>query len=65
MLSDAIEIRKITTGETTRYEVYDSDTGTSLGLFESRERAETERHHLQQSARALHIRSRHDDTDTG
>lgn len=54
MLHDAIEIRKIkeSNDDETCYEVYDSDTGTSLGIFDTIERAEAERQSMKRSNRA-------------
>ncbi|GAB3335725.1 hypothetical protein ACFO0E_07200 [Chromohalobacter beijerinckii] len=51
MLHDAIEIRKIAgpDEDDVRYEVYDSDTGVSLGLYQSMEHAEAERQRMKAS----------------
>ncbi|GHB15571.1 hypothetical protein [Modicisalibacter luteus] len=51
MLKDAIVIREIVSKDSSikSYEVYDSDTGSSLGNYDSLDRAETERRHMQSS----------------
>lgn len=56
MLHDAIEIREVTQPDDaigTRYEVYDSDTGTPLGVFESYEDARYELESMKASERAI------------
>lgn len=45
MLKEAIAIRKL--GGEERYELYDSDTGTSLGIHATREGAERRRQAIQ------------------
>lgn len=51
MLRDAIEIRKINgPGDAdTRYEVYDTDTGTSLGVYQDVKEAENMRQSMKSS----------------
>lgn len=51
MLRHAIEIREVGTegNSTSRYELFDSDTGVSLGIYDTFERADTERNHMQDS----------------
>ena len=63
MLHDAIEIRKIGHHDTdeVRYEVYDSDTGVSLGLYQSMEHAEAERQRMKASDSELKSGSTDDD----
>lgn len=57
MLRDAIEIRKISgPGDAdTRYEVYDTDTGTSLGEYARLEDAESMRQSMKSSSDANHL----------
>ncbi|MEC9481752.1 MAG: hypothetical protein UMU75_00315 [Halomonas sp.] len=54
MLRNAVEIRSVGTHEDERFELYDSDTGTSLGLYESFDRADAERRSLQDSDHAAY-----------
>lgn len=51
MLRNAIEIREVRSqeGASRSFEVYDSDTGTSLGNYDSLERAEAERRNMASS----------------
>lgn len=55
MLTNAIEIREVTgpNGAGVHYELYDSDTGTSLGIYDSLDRAKAERKHMNTSDRAV------------
>ncbi|SHE28538.1 hypothetical protein SAMN02745148_00013 [Modicisalibacter ilicicola DSM 19980] len=55
MLNEAIEIRELKTSEDnqSRYEVYDSDTGTSLGVFDTYEDAQYEVDSMKSSNRAI------------
>ena len=56
MLSEAIEIRELKESDddkNPRYEVYDSDTGTSLGLFDTYEDAQYEVESMKSSNRAV------------
>lgn len=54
MLRDAIEIRKIhgSSEAETRYEVYDTDTGTSLGIYHDLKEAENMRQSMKSSEAA-------------
>ncbi|MCK0715897.1 hypothetical protein ACFO0U_13020 [Chromohalobacter sarecensis] len=63
MLHDAIEIRKITgsNADDIRYEVYDSDTGVSLGLYQSMEHAEAERQRMKTSDNEVKSGEKDDD----
>ncbi|GHA84847.1 hypothetical protein [Modicisalibacter luteus] len=51
MLRNAMEIRQVgTKGHATpRYELFDSDTGVSLGIYDTYDRADAERVHMQDS----------------
>lgn len=56
MISTALEIREVREpdgDETTRYEVYDSDTGTPLGIFDTYEDAQYEVESMKASNRAM------------
>lgn len=54
MLNDAIAIREVTAPDgDARYEVYDSDTGTPLGLFDSYENARYELETMKASNRSV------------
>ncbi|WP_148253608.1 hypothetical protein [Aidingimonas lacisalsi] len=64
MLEDAIQIRKIDDGNETKYEVYDSDTGTSIGIHSTLESAEAVRQDMQESEDSPHIRSYKDGPGT-
>lgn len=67
MLHDAIEIRKIShpDSDEVRYEVYDGDTGVSLGLYQSMEHAEAERQRMKSSDSELKSGTSDDDPGTG
>ncbi|QJQ95308.1 MULTISPECIES: hypothetical protein [Halomonadaceae] len=54
MLNNAIEIREVEKSNDAqpRYEVYDTDTGTSLGLYDSMEKAEAVREKMVSSDNA-------------
>lgn len=55
MLNDAIEIRELKDSDddaAVRYEVYDSDTGTSLGVYDNYEDAQYEVESMKSSNRA-------------
>ncbi|EPC04464.1 hypothetical protein L861_03825 [Litchfieldella anticariensis FP35 = DSM 16096] len=49
MLRNAIEIRKVFGKEGVRYEVYDADTGTSLGVYDTIAGAEEMRQSMKSS----------------
>nr|WP_298413477.1 hypothetical protein [uncultured Halomonas sp.] len=56
MLNEAIEIRELKDSDddaTVRYEVYDSDTGTSLGVYDNYEDAQYEVESMKSSNRAV------------
>ncbi|MGC3872641.1 hypothetical protein ACPF7Z_05140 [Halomonas sp. GXIMD04776] len=56
MLNEAIEIRELKEGDdesSIRYEVYDSDTGTSLGVFDNYEDAQYEVESMKSSNEAI------------
>ena len=61
MLMEAIEIRVIHAEGSKQYEVYDSDTGTSLGIYDDIPSAEAERQRLKGSEQF----QRQTDTDSG
>lgn len=64
MLNDAIAIREVTApGGDARYEVYDGDTGTPLGLFDSYEDARYEVETMKASNRSVWNKER--DADPG
>ncbi|MCG7598576.1 hypothetical protein MHM84_02110 [Halomonas sp. McH1-25] len=48
MLRSAMEIREVDveSRSATRYELFDGDTGMSLGIYDSYDRAQTEREHM-------------------
>ena len=51
MLRNAMEIREIGTegNAASRYELFDSDTGMSMGFYDTYDRADAERVHMQNS----------------
>nr|WP_298373479.1 hypothetical protein [uncultured Halomonas sp.] len=56
MLNEAIEIRELKDSDddaTVRYEVYDSDTGTSLGVYDNYEDAQYEVESMKSSNRSV------------
>lgn len=56
MLNEAIEIREVKDSDddtSVRYEVYDSDTGTSLGIYDNYEDAQYEVESMKSSNRAV------------
>lgn len=66
MLNNAIEIREVKEADGDdgiRYEVYDSDTGTPLGVFDSYEDAKYEMESMKASNRAIWDREK--DADPG
>ena len=61
MLMEAIEIRVIHAKDGKQYEVFDSDTGTSLGIYDDIPSAEAERQRLKESEQV----QRQIETDSG
>lgn len=66
MLKNAVVIREVSSrdGEA-HYEVYDTDTGSSLGFYDSLERAEAEVQHMDSSDHAAKLGGVDQDADAG